>query len=254
MWKIGDDCNPLGSSRKSAGKTRALRLYRGIYTYGIQTASTYGTQPSAGSHGFIEWGPGAGCSAKFGCREDGGARQGLQYGLSGAVFCKPTWNRSPSVHLPLWGENTGRNRYHTKAIESSKRVRGRPARSSTNICQRGAKSQRPGGLHTSCRVSSQPERARHTLCLISQGDGDHYPVGHPLLGRQRAGLRSWSFASCQRSISMLGRDKAKLGLGLPPPGEALAGSPPGSEGSSENLRHIAGPGPQDYLGIRRSKL
>ncbi len=58
----------------------------------------------------------------------------------------------------------------------------RPARSPTNICQRGATSQRPGGRHTSLRVSSQPERQRHTLCLISQGDGIHYPVGHPLLG------------------------------------------------------------------------
>ena len=28
----------------------------------------------------------------------------------------------------------------------------------------------------------QPERAGHTLCLVSQGDGIHYPVGHPLLG------------------------------------------------------------------------
>ncbi len=84
--------------------------------------------------------------------------------------------------LPIYGENTGGNRFHTKAIESSERVRGRPARSPTNICQRGATSQRPGGRHTSCRVSSQPERARHTLCLIIQDDGIHYPVGHPLLG------------------------------------------------------------------------
>ncbi len=71
----------------------------------------------------------------------------------------------------------------------------------TNICQRGTMSQRPGGHHTSCRVSSQPEWAMHILCLISQGDGIHYPVGHPLLGegiplsaglcdRQRASLRS----------------------------------------------------------------
>ncbi len=93
-----------------------------------------------------------------------------------------TWLRSPSVLLPIWGENTGGNRFHTKAREPCKHVRGRPARSSTNICQRGATSQHAGGRHTSCRVSSQPERARHTLCLISQGDGVHYPVGHPLLG------------------------------------------------------------------------
>ncbi len=38
---------------------------------------------------------------------------------------------------------------------------------------------------------------------------------------------------------MLGRDKAKLGLGLPPPGAVLAGSPPYSEGSSGNFGHIA---------------
>ncbi len=88
----------------------------------------------------------------------------------------------PEVLLPVWGENTGGNRFHTKAIESSECVRGRPARSPTIICQRGAMSQRPGGRHTSYRVRSQPERARHTLCLISQGDGIHYPVGHPLLG------------------------------------------------------------------------
>ncbi len=31
---------------------------------------------------------------------------------------------------------------------------------------------------------------------------------------------------------MLGWDKGKQGLDLPPPGAALAGSPPGSEGSS----------------------
>ncbi len=37
---------------------------------------------------------------------------------------------------------------------------------------------------------------------------------------------------------MLGRDKAKLGLGLPPRGAALAGSPTGSEGSCGNLGHI----------------
>ncbi len=52
-------------------------------------------------------------------------------------FSKPTWNQSLSVLLPIWGENTGENRFHTKTIESSERVRCRPARSSKNICQRG---------------------------------------------------------------------------------------------------------------------
>ncbi len=105
---------------------------------------------------------------------------GSTVGLSGSVFSKPTRNRSPSVLLPVWGENTGGNRFHTKVIESSECVRGRPARSPTNICQRGAMSQCLGGRHTSFRVSSQARVC--IMCLISQGDGIHYPVGHPLLG------------------------------------------------------------------------
>ncbi len=78
IWKIGGDCNPLGSSSKSARETQALRLYRGIYTYEIQKVSTYGPQPSSGSHGFIKFGTGAGRSATSSRRGDGGARQGLQ--------------------------------------------------------------------------------------------------------------------------------------------------------------------------------
>ncbi len=94
---------------------------------------------------------------------------GSTVGLSGAVFSKPTRNRGPSsASTRLRWETQEGNRFHTKAIESSECVRGRPARSSTNICQWGATSQRPGGRYTSRRVSSQPERARHTLCLISQ--------------------------------------------------------------------------------------
>ncbi len=84
---------------------------------------------------------------------------GSTVGLSGAVFSKPTRNRSPSVLLP--GENTGGNRFHTKAIESRECVRGRPARSPTNICQRGAMSQRLGGRHTSYSLSSQPHPETH---------------------------------------------------------------------------------------------
>ncbi len=98
-------------------------------------------------------------------------------------------------------------------------------------------SQRPGERHTSYRVSSQPERARHTLCLISQGDGIHYPVGHPLLGDSIPFLpasvtdKSWSKVLRLRVLSTYRVNawtgQAKLGLGLPPPGAALAGSPLG---------------------------
>ncbi len=45
-------------------------------------------------------------------------------------FSKPTRSRGPSVFLPVWGENTGGYRLHTKAIESSERVGGHPACSS----------------------------------------------------------------------------------------------------------------------------
>ncbi len=52
IWKIRGDCSLL--AEMSAGGTRALRLYRGLYTYGIQLGLTYGPQPSTGSHGFTE--------------------------------------------------------------------------------------------------------------------------------------------------------------------------------------------------------
>ncbi len=185
--------------------------------------------------------------------------------LSGSVFSKPTRNWGPSVLLPVWGENTGGNRFHTKAIESSECVRGRPARSSTNICQWGATSQRPGGRYTSRRVSSQPERARHNLCLISQGDGIHYPVGHPLLGDGIPFLPAsvtdkelvWG-PEALRPVNVVSQcsdgTKQSQGWVCLLRGQRLQAHHLVSKWSSGNLGHIAGPGPQDYLGIRRSKL
>ncbi len=182
----------------SAGETRALRLYRGLYTYEIQL-------------GLYIWTPALYRFSQI--HRVRAWRQTLRHiwlprgrrsSTASTVrtlwssFSKPTRNRSLSVLLPIWGENTGGDRFHTKAIESSERVRGCPTRSSTVICQRGATSQRPGRWNTSSRVGSQPERAGHTLCLISQGDGVHYPVGHPLLGdgipfcRPPWQIKSWS--------------------------------------------------------------
>ncbi len=131
------------------------------------------------------------------------------------------------------------------------------ARSPTNICQRGATSQRLGGRYTSRRVSSQPERARHTLCLISQGDGIHYPVGHPLLGDGIPFLPAsmtdkelvWGPEALHPVNVVL---NARTGQSKARAGSASSG---GSACrlttwfSSGNLGHIAGPGPQDYLGI-----
>ncbi len=50
------------------------------------------TQPSTGSHGFTKWGPGAGRSGG-----DGGAQQGLQYGLSEAVLVS-----RPEIRASQW--------------------------------------------------------------------------------------------------------------------------------------------------------
>ncbi len=206
----------------SAGETQALRLYRGLYTYEIQLG-LYIWTPALYRFSQIHrvrarrqmlrhvWLP-------RGRRSSTGSTVRTLW----SSFNKPTRNRSLSVLLPVWGENTGGDRFHTKAIESSERVRGRPTRSSIIICQRGATIQRPGRCNTSSRVGSQPERAGHTLCLISQGDGVHYPVGHPLLGdgipfcrppwQIKSWLRSWSFASCQRASQCSdGTSKAKAG-------------------------------------------
>ncbi len=57
-----------------------------------------------------------------------------------------------------------------------------------------------------------------------------------------------------RTISKLRWDRTKVGLGLPPPWAAIAGSPHDPEGSSRNLGHMAESGPQDYLGVSWPKL
>ncbi len=57
-----------------------------------------------------------------------------------------------------------------------------PARSSADVCQRGAVRQRMGGGNTPGGVSPHPQGARLTLRLVRQGDGLHYPVGQPLFG------------------------------------------------------------------------
>ncbi len=54
-------------------------------------------------------------------------------------------------------------------------------------------------------------------------------------------------------------DRAKPGLGLPPPGAALAGSLPGPwslvpEGSGRNLGHIARPGSQYHVAVTQPEL
>ncbi len=88
---------------------------------------------------------------------------------------------SSSRHLPVT-QHTGRNWLNAETVESREGVRCRPARSSTDVCQRGAVRQRIGGGNTPCGVSPHPHGARLALGLVCQGDGIHYPVGQPLLG------------------------------------------------------------------------
>ncbi len=68
--------------------------------------------------------------------------------------------QGPSRPLPFT-QHVGRNRLNIETVESCEGVRCCPARSSTNVCQRGAGT---------------------GLGLVRQGDGLHYPVGQPLLG------------------------------------------------------------------------
>ncbi len=88
---------------------------------------------------------------------------------------------SSSCHLPVT-QHTGRNCLNAETVESHEGVRCRPARSSTDVCQRGAVRQSIGGGNTPCGVSPHPHGARLALGLVRQGDGIHYPVGQPLLG------------------------------------------------------------------------
>ncbi len=97
---------------------------------------------------------------------------------NGAASVTPA---SSSRHLPVT-QHTGRNWLNAETVESREGVRCRPARSSTDVCQRGAVRQRIGGGNTPCGVSPHPHGARLTLGLVRQGDGIHYPVGQPLLG------------------------------------------------------------------------
>ncbi len=126
---------------------------------------------------------------------------------------------------------------YTEIIESRKRVRSRPARSSTGVCYRGAPHQCPRGSNASRRVCSLTKGALYALGLIGQVYSLHHPVGKSLVwrqpftsavlrSRQRAGLRPWSSTCSLRKHAKHGRDRAEQWLGLPPPGAVLASSPP----------------------------
>ncbi len=106
---------------------------------------------------------------------------------------KPTWNQSLSMLLHILGENTGGTQFYTKAIESSERVSGRPARSSTNICQRGGIAVISGsdsGIATA-REAAQPN-------LLPQKAPAHPPVQWSTLGRREERQGYCWYAPCRR--------------------------------------------------------
>ncbi len=88
---------------------------------------------------------------------------------------------SSSRHLPYY-QHTGRNWLNVETLKPCESVRCHPARSSTDVCQRGTVSQCIGEGNSPCEVSPHPQGAWLALGLVQQGDGIHYPVGQPLLG------------------------------------------------------------------------
>ncbi len=120
---------------------------------------------------------------------------------NGAASVTPA---SSSRHLPVT-QHTGRNWLNAETVESREGVRCHPARSSTDVCQRGAVRQRLGGGNTPCGVSPHPQGARLALGLVRQGDGIHYPVGQPLLGDSLPFLLTSVTDQESRSASVLPR-------------------------------------------------
>ncbi len=87
-----------------------------------------------------------------------------------------------SSSRPLLTQHTGRNWLNAEIVESCEGVRCHPARSSADVCQRGAVRQRMGEGNTPGGVSPHPQGARLALRLVRQGDGLQYQVGQPLFG------------------------------------------------------------------------
>ncbi len=137
---------------------------------------------------------------------------------------------------PLLTQHTGRNWLNAEIVESCEGVRCRPARSSADVCQRGAVRQRMGGGNTPGGVSPHPQGARLTLRLVRQGDGLHYPVGQLCLETAFPFCcPPWQTKSCSELLTLrvrstymrnalTGHSNAKAGS--PPPRAVLAGSPP----------------------------
>ncbi len=117
---------------------------------------------------------------------------------NGAASVTPT-----SSSRPLLTQHTGRNWLDAENVESFEGVRCRPARSSADVCQRGATRQRMGGGNTPGGVSPHPQGAWLALRLVRQGDGLHYPVGQPLFGDSLPFCcPPWETKSCSELLTL----------------------------------------------------
>ncbi len=85
---------------------------------------------------------------------------------NGAASVTPA---SSSRLLPVT-QHTGRNWLNAETVESCEGVWCRPARSSADVCQRGAVRQRIGGGNTPSGVSPHSQGERLALRLVRQGD------------------------------------------------------------------------------------
>ncbi len=88
-------------------------------------------------------------------------------------------NDQVPVLLAIWGKYTG---VHGLVIESGKRVRCRPAGSSTDVCYRGTPPQCPRRSNASHRVCSYSKGVWYVPGLVCQNYSFHYPVGKPFFG------------------------------------------------------------------------
>ncbi len=147
-------------------------------------------------------------------------------------------------------------------LQTWKGVRCRPARSSTDVCQRGAVHQRIGGGNTPCGVSPHPQGARLALRLVCQGGGKQYTVSQPLLGdslpflltsvADKELLRAFKapgavhvYAQCSYGTQQ------RQGWTCLLRGQCLQVHHLIAEGRGGNLRHVSRPGSQDNMRVGR---
>ncbi len=154
---------------------------------------------------------------------------------NGAASVTPA---SSSRHLPVT-QHTGRNWLNAETVESREGVRCRPARSSTDVCQRGAVCQRIGGGNTPCGVSPHPHGALPFL-LTTVTDKE-------LLRASEAPGAVHVYAQCsygtqlrQGWVCLLRRQCLQVHHLI-------------AEGRGGNLGHVSRPGSQDNVRVVRPK-